>query len=98
METASYDDKCAALIREIAELEQEGFPEEQIKTYKNVQNSHAVQLQAGKLAVFQDLVHLSPEMPVHFRSESRSVILNGDKPLPGVDIALDTDMPGRGGF
>lgn len=97
MKPSSYNYKCSSL-GQISELEQKGVPEQKIKADKNIENPHAVQLQAGKTAVFQDIIHLGTEMSVHLRVKAGAVVFYGDQPLSGINVALNADMPGGAVF
>lgn len=94
MKTSSYNYKSAS-FGQISELEQKRASEQKIKADKNIENTHAVQLQAGKPAVFQDFIHLRSEMSVYLRVKAGAVVLYGDQPLSGINVALNADMPGR---
>ena len=73
MKTSSYNYKSAS-FGQISELEQKRASEQKIKADKNIENTHAVQLQAGKPAVFQDFIHLRSEMSVYLRVKAGAVV------------------------
>ena len=70
----------------VSHVKDKGDAIEQVKPDKYIQNSHALNLQAGQNAVGQNVIHLASQTLIHFRIKSRAVV--PDRYLPGAGIFL----------